>query len=232
MTASKKVAIVQSSYIPWKGYFDLIRHADEFVLFDDVQFTKRDWRNRNRIKSPQGPQWLSIPVKVKGLYLQSIKDTVVSDTTWNENHWRTIQGHYARAPFFGSFKGAIAELFLGCAETSLSAINHRMIAGLCQILGITTKVSWSMDYPIVPGQTERLVSVCEQAGATEYISGPAARSYIDAGLFEKAGIALTFFNYDGYPEYPQLYPPFDHYVSVIDLILNTGPDALRYMARP
>jgi WbqC-like protein len=231
VTGSKKVAIVQSSYIPWKGYFDLIRQTDEFILFDDVQFTKRDWRSRNRIKTPQGPCWLSIPVKVKGLYRQAIKDTIVSDTTWNQQHWRAIQFNYARAPYFKTYQEALADLFLGCTNVSLSAINYRFISGLCRLLGITTPLSWTMDYTLAPGKTERLISLCQQAGASEYVSGPSARAYIEAPLFEQAGISLSFFDYDGYPEYPQLHPPFDHYVSVIDLLVNTGPDALRYMVR-
>jgi hypothetical protein len=226
---SKRVAIVQSSYIPWKGYFDLIRHVDEFILFDDVQFTKRDWRSRNRIKTPNGPRWLSIPVRVKGRYLQAIKDTVVSDPGWNRTHWQTIRSHYAKAPFFPHFKDALEDLFLGCPHASLSEVNYRFITGLCQLLGISTKLSWSMDYVLVPGQTARLVDLCRQAGATEYISGPAARDYIDPLQFEHAGITLSFFDYSGYPEYPQLYPPFDHFVSVIDLILSTGADAPAYM---
>jgi hypothetical protein len=226
---SKRVAIVQSSYIPWKGYFDLIRHVDEFILFDDVQFTKRDWRSRNRIKTPHGPHWLSIPVRVKGRYLQAIKDTCVSDPTWNRAHWQTIRSHYVKAPFFREFKDAMEELFLGCDHESLSRVNHRFTAGLCQMLGITTRLSWSMDYVVEPGQTERLVGLCQQAGATEYVSGPAARQYIDALQFERAGITLSFFDYSGYPEYSQLYPPFEHFVSVVDLILNTGADAPQYM---
>ena len=226
---SKRVAIVQSSYIPWKGYFDLIRHVDEFILFDDVQFTKRDWRSRNRIKTPQGPLWLSIPVRVKGRYFQAIKDTCVSAPGWNRTHWQTIRSHYSKAPCFTDCKDALEELFLGCDHESLSAINHRFTAGLCRMLRIETRLSWSMDYVVVPGQTERLVSLCQQAGATEYISGPAARDYIDPLQFERAGIALSFFDYSGYPEYRQLYPPFDHFVSVIDLIAHTAADAPAYM---
>jgi WbqC-like protein family len=226
---SKRVAIVQSSYIPWKGYFDLIRHVDEFILFDDVQFTKRDWRNRNRIKTPRGPLWLSIPVQVKGRYLQAIKDTVVSDPAWSRMHWQTIRSNYAKAPFFPQFKDALEDLFLGCDHASLSEVNYRFTAGLCRMLGIGTRLSWSMSYVVSPGKTERLVSLCRQAGATQYVSGPAARSYIDPVRFEEAGITLSFFDYAGYPEYRQLYPPFDHFVSVIDLILHTGADAPAYM---
>lgn len=226
---SKRVAIVQSSYIPWKGYFDLIRHVDEFILFDDVQFTKRDWRNRNRIKSPAGPIWLTVPVLVKGRYLQAIKDTQVSDGGWNQTHWRTIQTHYRRAPFYADLKDALEDLFLGCDHRYISEINHRFISGLCRMLGITTKLSWSMDFELESGKNERLIGLCRKTGATAYVSGPAARSYIDAEQFEQAGIALSFFDYSGYPEYPQLHPPFDHHVSVIDLLLNTGPRAADYL---
>ena len=226
---SKAVAIVQSSYIPWKGYFDLIRRVDEFILFDDVQFTKRDWRSRNRIKTPNGPIWLTVPVQVKGRYLQAIKDTQVSDPGWNQRHWRTIQANYARAPFYGLYKNTLEELFLSCQDTRLSAINYRLTAGLCALMGVNTKLSWSMDYTVVSGKTERLVALCQQAGATRYLSGPLARDYIDPAFFEAAGIALSFFDYTGYPEYPQLHPPFEHQVSVIDLLLHTGPDAPKYL---
>ena len=226
---SKAVAIVQSSYIPWKGYFDLIRHVDEFILFDDVQFTKRDWRSRNRIKTPSGPMWLTVPVQVKGHYLQAIKDTQVSDPGWKQRHWRAIQANYARAPFYGLYKDTLEELFLSCRDTFLSAINYRLTAGLCALMGIRTRLSWSMDYTVVPGKSARLVALCQQARATHYVSGPLARAYIDPAVFEAAGITLSFFDYTGYPEYPQLHPPFDHHVSVIDLLLNTGPDAPRYL---
>jgi len=226
---AKKVAIVQSSYIPWKGYFDLIRRSDEFILYDDAQYTKRDWRNRNRIKTPNGALWLSIPVDVKGKFLQAIKDTRVSDTTWSQRHLKTIHANYARAPHFRRYKGVVDELFLDCASTSLSEINGRFLSRLCGLLSITTRLSWSMDYELAHGRTERLVEMCRQAGATEYLSGPSARGYIDAALFEAAGITLTFIDYSGYREYPQLYPPFDHYVSILDLLFNAGPDAVSYL---
>lgn len=225
----KRVAIVQSSYIPWKGYFDLIRRVDEFILYDDAQYTKRDWRNRNRIKTPQGSAWLTIPVEVKGKYLQSIRDVRVSDTSWNERHWRSIRASYARAPHFDAYKSILEELYLGCTSDSLSEINFRFIARLCDLLSITTRVTWSMDYTLVDGRTERLVGLCRQAGATQYLSGPAARAYIDPKRFEDAGIALSYMDYQGYPDYEQLYPPFDHHVSVIDLLVHTGAGARAQM---
>jgi hypothetical protein len=206
-----------------------MRHVDQFILFDDVQFTKRDWRSRNRIKTATGPMWLTIPVRVKGRYKQAVRDVCVADPTWNRDHWRTIQTHYTRAPFYGQFKDVLEDLFLGCSDLALSRVNYRFICGLRDILDITTKLSWSMDYVTIPGRTERLVSLCEQAHATEYVSGPSARDYIEAEQFERAGIKLTFFNYSGYPEYPQIHPPFDHFVTVIDLILHTGFEAKAYM---
>jgi len=226
---ARKVAIVQSNYIPWKGYFDLIHMVDEFILFDDMQYTRRDWRNRNKIKTANGLSWLTIPVEVKGKYYQKINETVINDPTWKQSHWQTIQHNYQKAKYFREYSEIFKEMYLNANETLLSQINHRCITLICRILEINTKISWSMDYQNVDGKTERLVSLCQQAGATEYISGPAARDYIDGQLFEAAGIKLSYINYSGYSEYTQLYPPFEHGVSVIDLILNEGPDAPKYM---
>ena len=224
-----RVAIVQSCYLPWKGYFDLIHSVDEFILLDDVQYTRRDWRNRNRIKTPSGPAWLTIPVNSKGRYLYPIKDITINDPSWSIQHWKTIATNYARAPHFDRYADIFEPLYLECRETHLSAINQRWISAICWILGINTKLSWSMDYRLVSGKTERLVEICRQAGATEYLSGPSARSYIDATQFAEAGLKLSYFNYSDYPEYPQLYPPFDHHVSVLDLIFNQGSSATQYM---
>jgi WbqC-like protein len=226
---SKTVAILQSSYIPWKGYFDLIRRADEFILYDDAQYTRRDWRNRNRIKTPGGPIWLTIPVEVKGKYLQAIKETRVSDRGWNRRHWRSIQASYARAPHFGTCKPLLEDLYLGCESSSLSEINHRFISRFCDILSIKTPITWSMSYQLAGDRTERLVALCRQAHATAYLSGPSARAYLETKAFEDAGIAVRFMDYDGYPEYAQLYPPFDHRVSLVDLLVHTGPAAADHL---
>jgi hypothetical protein len=230
-SVTKKIAIVQSNYIPWKGYFDLIRQVDEFVLFDDVQYTRRDWRNRNRIKTPNGLLWLTIPVEVKGKYYQAIRDTRIADPSWNGRHFESIAHNYSRAPFYRTYREALEELYRGCRETYLSLVNHRFITALCGLLGIRTKISWSSDYGLAEGKTERLVEVCRQAGATEYISGPAARCYLEPELFEKAGIRLSWMDYSGYREYPQGHGPFEHSVSVIDLLLNCGDQAPLYLER-
>jgi WbqC-like protein len=226
---AKRVAIVQSSYIPWKGYFDLIASVDEFILYDDAQYTKRDWRNRNRIKTRSGLQWLTVPVVVTGRFEQRVRDTVVADQRWRQQHWRSIQANYARAPHFERDKDALEGLFLGFGDDRLSAINHRFLTGLCAMIGIRTRLSWSMDYTLEGERTARLVGICKQAGASEYLTGPSARGYLDEAQFQTAGIVLRYADYNGYREYPQLYPPFEHQVSAIDLLVHVGPHARKYL---
>ena len=228
--SGRKVGIIQSNYIPWKGYFDFIAHVDEFVLFDDVQYTRRDWRNRNRIKTAQGPQWLTIPVNVSGKYFQKIQETEITDPSWAATHWKTLVHHYARAAAFREYRDRFEELYLGCTETMLSAVNHRFITAINEILGIRTPLSWSRDYPAATDNpSERLLAICRALGATEYVSGPAARDYLDVGLFEREGIRVTWMDYAGYPEYRQLHPPFEHGVTILDLLFNEGSEAPRYM---
>jgi hypothetical protein len=227
--SNKRIAIVQSNYIPWKGYFDLIHSVDEFVLYDDAQYTRRDWRNRNRIKTSNGCLWLTIPVQVKGRYYQAIKDTVVSDQQWREQHWKTIQANYGRAPYFSLYKDWLADLYLSSEASFLSQVNYQFLTAFCAVLGITTQLTWSSQYELPPGKTERLVAICQQAGARVYLSGPAAKVYLDESLFANVGIRVEWMEYTGYPEYHQLFPPFEHAVSIVDLLLNEGPQATRYM---
>jgi WbqC-like protein family len=226
---SKSVAIVQSSYIPWKGYFDLIDSVDEFILYDDQQYTRRDWRNRNRIKTAQGTMWLTIPVNVKGRYHQRIDETTVSDPDWASRHWKTIEHAYRHAPHFEEQRDVLQRLYSESDEELLSAVNRRFLHAICDLLAIRTRITSSAEYEAEGAKTERIVSLCRAAGATSYLSGPTARAYLDESRFEEAGIELRFMDYSGYPEYEQLYPPFEHAVSVIDLIVHTGPAARRYM---
>jgi hypothetical protein len=224
----KKIAVIQSNYIPWKGYFDILGRVDEFVLFDDVQYTRRDWRNRNQIKTPRGPRWLTIPVNSSGRYLAPIKEITVSDPTWAAKHWEALAANYEGARHFEDYRGSVEDLYLGATETRLSAINRRMIEGICRLLGIQTRLSWSTDFDLEEGRTQRIVGICKQAGATEYLSGPSARAYLDESLFEAQGITVTYMDYSGYREYTQLFPPFVHEVTVLDLIFNEGPRSREY----
>src|SRR5262245_23922187 len=159
---SKSVAIAQSNYIPWRGYFDLINSVDELILCDDMQYNRRAWRNRNLIKSSSGLVWLTIPVQVKGRYLQKIKETVVTDGRWARDHWRTILHNYSKAKYFADYRELFEELY-SQSDTFLSLINYRFIAAICRLLDIQTTISWSMDYDLSGDKTEMLVNLCRQA---------------------------------------------------------------------
>lgn len=228
----KKIAILQSNYIPWKGYFDIINMVDEFILYDDMQYTRRDWRNRNKIKTQDGLKWLTIPVENKGKFFQKINETKVTDHDWCESHFRSIHYNYAKAPYFKMYEDIFEKLYEECkTEEYISQVNYKFLTKICEILGIKTKITWSSDYELVDGKTERLVGLCQSAGGGYYLSGPAAKDYIVDELFENAGIQLDYMDYSGYPEYPQLYGEFEHGVSVLDLLFNVGPDAPKYMKR-
>jgi WbqC-like protein family len=224
----KRIAILQSNYVPWKGYFDLIASVDEFVLYDDRQYTVRDWRNRNRIKTSQGLQWLTIPVT--GGRNQRIDEVQVESAAWASRHWTRISQAYRRAPHFDEFRDRLSDAYDACAdEPLLHRINRRLLDEICRMLGVTTEMTPASSYRAEGSKSERLVAICRAAGASSYLSGPAARSYLDESLFESAGIPVEWMDYSGYPEYRQLYPPFVHEVSVLDLLFNTGDDASRYM---
>jgi hypothetical protein len=225
---SKKVAIVQSNYVPWKGYFDLIASVDEFILYDDMQYTRRDWRNRNQIKTPQGTQWITVPVCVKGKYHQRIRDTQIDGDAWAEDHWKALSQNYRRARYFDEIAAWLEPILRG-GHTHISELNRRLIEAICHYLGVTTRISWSWEYTLASGKTERLADLCAQAGGTEYISGPSARDYIDPQIFADRGIQLGWFDYNGYPEYAQLWGPFVHGVTILDLLFNCGPDAPKLM---
>jgi hypothetical protein len=225
----KRIAILQSSYIPWKGYFDIIGKVDEFILYDDVQYTKNDWRNRNRIKTPSGTAWLTIPVLLKGRFGQTIREAEIRDRSWAVRHWKSLQTCYSRAAFYSPLAPAIRGLYEGTAgEQSLSAVNEQFLRALCELLGISTRITRSGDYELCGDRTERLVHLCEQAGATEYLTGPSARAYLDVESFARRGIDVQWMSYAGYPEYRQVYgSPFIHEVSILDLLFNVGPDESR-----
>lgn len=225
----KKVVITQSNYIPWKGFFDSVNLADEFVFYDDMQFTKRDWRNRNQIKTKDGLKWLTVPVDVKGKYFQKIKDTKISDPGWAKNHWDTIVHNYSKAEYFKEYKDIFSELYLGREYEFISDVNYTFTKAICGILGIEKKIRLSEEFELLEDRTERLIDICEKLGATDYYSGPAAKAYMDESKFEKKNIKVHYFDYSGYPEYRQLHGEFTHAVSIIDLIFNEGPDAKKFM---
>jgi hypothetical protein len=225
----KRVAITQSNYIPWKGYFDLIASVDEVIIYDDMQYTRRDWRNRNKIKTPHGHQWLTVPVISKGKYHQAIRDTEISGNAWASSHWKALELNYRRAPFFEEISTWLEPLYRNEEFENLSIMNRCFIKRICEYLNIQTLFTCSWEYDLLPGKTERLAHLCKQAGGDHYISGPAAKAYIDEGVFKEKRIELVWYDYQDYPEYPQLWGEFVHDVSILDLLFNCGRSSSQYM---
>lgn len=218
-----KVGIIQSSFIPWRGFFDFIASVDVFVFLDDVQFTTRDWRNRNRIKTPRGGEWLTVPVR-HSRGPQRICDTLVDQAQdWRAKHLGTWQANYARAPFFADVREILAAM-PARGTTTISTLNQELIRAVCGYLEIATPLRLSTEFPAAGNRSERLVNLVRAVGGHGYLSGPSADAYLDRELFAKAGIRLEYKSYD-YPAYPQLWGPFDGAVSVLDLIANCGPGA-------
>lgn len=234
---NKTVVITQSNYIPWRGYFDLIRKADELILLDSVQYTRRDWRNRNVIKTATGTSWLTIPVEVKGQYHQSIDQTRIADTKWAEHHIRTIELSYRKASGFEETAPWLFDIMRQSAKREyLSQSNSDLLIAISRRLGITTPIRRCTD--IIDRElllsfkaSQRLAKLCEAVGATEYLSGPAAQSYLDTEAFAQKNIKIAWMQYDGYRDYSQCWGTFEGRVSIVDLLLNCGAHAPAYMVR-
>lgn len=225
----KSVFISQSNYIPWRGYFDAINSVDEFIVLDDVQYTKRDWRNRNKIKTASGELWLTIPIEVKNKFHQKITEAKISDPAWANRHWKTLVTNYAAAPYFKDYAPLFQALYLEKQYTCLTEVNYAFLKLICSILNISTKINFSSEYPSnALGKTDRLLSICKQVGATDYYSGPSAKNYLDEGMFEAENIHVHYFDFTKYKSYSQLNGKFMNEVSILDLIFNEGPFAKLY----
>jgi len=224
--------ILQPSYIPWRGYFHQIALSDVFVFYDDVKYDKNGWRNRNRIKTKNGSIWLTIPVFTKGVETNQTPINQIKinwQQNWNRKHWQALQTHYAKAPYFEKF-APILEAFYQQHPDLLSDFTIELTIQIARELGIQhTKFIRSSEMKGITGQkTDRLVQILSKLNATHYISGPSAQSYIEADKFQEAGISLEYMKYE-YSEYPQLYPPYDPQVSILDLMFMTGPNALDFI---
>lgn len=207
----------------------MINMVDEFILYDCVQYTKNDWRNRNLIKTPGGIEWLTIPCRFESLN-QKINETKVTNKLWASKHFKTISQNYSKAKYFKEYREIFENLYKEVAdEEFLSNINYKFLTAINAILGITTKISRCEDFTLIDGQTSRLVRLCQDTNADIYISGPAAKNYLDESLFEEAGIGVEWMEYGGYKEYDQLFGEFVHGVSIVDLIFNEGSNASTYM---
>jgi hypothetical protein len=227
--------ILQPSYIPWRGYFHLIQRADVFVFYDDVQYDKHGWRNRNRVKTPSGVQWLTIPVRSRGCVTDGtpIKDIEIAwDRDWAAKHWATIRQSYARrAPHFARYGGLLEQWYAARPALLADAVIPLTIT-LARELGIThTRFVRSSELGVTGDRVERLLGILRAVGADRYLSGPSAQEYIDEEQFQSANIGLSYVTYD-YREYTQLYPPYDPQVSILDLLFMTGPDAPNHIWGP
>lgn len=231
MIKTKKVAILQSNYIPWKGYFDLMTKADIFVIYDSAQFTKGDWRNRNKIKTPTGAQWLTIPVKTKGQNFQKINEVEVQNTFWIDKHLKSLEINYCKAEFFEEVMSRLSVLYLECRKhKQLSVLNKIFILEVIHFLKIPTKIVDGDSYLVEGKKNQALLSILQQiGGVTHYISGPAAKTYVDEELFRENGFEVEWMDYSNYPVYNQLHPPFVHQVSILDLLFNEGPDSRLFL---
>lgn len=224
----RTVAVLQSNYLPWKGYFDIIHDVELFIFYDDVQYTKNDWRNRNRVKSANGAEWITIPAGNDTDRL--ICDVEIKDSHWQAKHWKTIQQCYGRCPHFARYASFFENVYLGRQWTNLSELNQELIRRIArEFLGITADFKDSREYASSGRKLDRLLDLVTRTGAARYVSGPAAQDYIDPSVFAAKGIELVWKDYSGYPEAPQRFPPFRHDVSIIDLLFNVGPEAHWYI---
>lgn len=226
----KKVAIVQSNYIPWKGYFDLMNYVDEFIIYDDVQYTRRDWRNRNKIKTRDGVKWLSVPVKSKGKYDQLIMETEIHGSDWALHHWQLLEQNYRNAPYFSLYSDEIEQL-LRTPFVLLRDLNVTFIEYIRASMGINTTISQSTDYASHGAKTDRLLSICKSCNADVYVSGPTAKNYLDEEKFKASNKKVEWFSYEGYPQYKQLWGSFEHRVSVLDLLFNCGQQSRQLLEK-
>jgi hypothetical protein len=225
------VVILQPSYIPWRGYFDQIRRADLFLFYDDVQYDKHGWRNRNQIKTAQGRQWLTIPVHSHGVTEGVPINQVRIDWSraWSKNHLKALTFAYAKAPYFDQYLPKLKE-FYERRDEYLATFTIDFCIFLAHELGnLHTRFMSSSEIPDLEGQkTDRLIQILKHVGATHYISGPSAHDYLEQDKFIAAGITLEFMEYN-YPEYPQLYPPYDPLVTILDLLFMVGPESAKYL---
>ena len=225
----KSIIITQSNYIPWKAYFDNIARVDKFVVFDSVQYTKRDWRNRNKIKTQSGTKWLTIPVEVKGKFYQPIKDTKIADKNWPIKHWDTLKSHYSNCQHFRKNEEWVKDLYKSCNFNYLGEINLHFIRGIMNFLGIKTEIILDSEFDLAYEKTDRLINICKKLRAKTYYTGLAAKNYIEEEKFYNENIQLKYFDINGYREYSQLHPPFIHEVTILDLIFNEGKNSHNFL---
>lgn len=218
------VSVHQPQYLPWLGYFDKIDQADVFCFLDDVQYKKNEWQNRNRIKTAKGWQWLTVPVQFR--FPQKINEVKIDyGGNWPRKHLQAISTNYVKAKYFNFYIDFFQKVYHKTWE-NIDDLNIYVIKGLCDILGmgqIRTIRSSEMDLRQDP--TDRLIDICLHVGADAYLAGASGAGYMDLNRFEEAGIAVVFQSFT-HPKYPQVYGEFESNLSIVDLLMNCGPDSM------
>ncbi|PIQ97166.1 MAG: hypothetical protein COV67_05665 [Nitrospinae bacterium CG11_big_fil_rev_8_21_14_0_20_56_8] len=216
-----RIAILQPSYLPWLGYFEQMARVDRFVFLDDVQYTRRDWRNRNRVRTREGWCWLTVPVIQKNRYRQLLKETRIDPSMpWRRKHLETLRANYAHAPYFDLYFPRLESIY-NKDPVFLVDLCYAGIGVLCEAFGIDTPTVPSSGLESGGEKVERILSLCRVLGATEYLNGDAGRGYLSEDIFRKAGISLIFQEYR-HPQYDQRFPGFVPYLSAVDLLFNCG----------
>ncbi len=231
MPSERRVlAVLQPGYLPWLGYFDQMNRSDIFVHYDDVQYDKHGWRNRNRVKSTQGePHWLSVPVLHSGKDWPRVMDVEIDQrSNWAKKHLGTLRQFYGKAPYFKQYFGEL-EGVLSQPFTRLVDLNLALTSRLSSLLGLSRRTERASELGIPGEKSERLIALCQHYQATHYLTGDAARDYLDVEAFARVGVKVVWQEYR-HPEYPQGAPPFVPYLSIVDLLLNCGPESLRILA--
>lgn len=221
--------MLQSNYIPWKGYFDIIHDVDLFVFYDEVQYTKNDWRNRNKIKTSNGLKWLTLPTGYD-LTRKISEVRMNGDIDWQRDHYNKIIAAYQNAPFFNQYKSFLDDIYLEKKWEYLSDLNQYIIQTISKdFLGINTQFAQSTEFSSEGARGDKLLSLLRSIGIKRYVSGPSARNYLDEEAFASQGIQVEWKDYSNYPEYPQGEFPFEHGVTILDLLFNTGEQAPEYI---
>ena len=222
---SKTVVILQPGYLPWLGFYEQMVRSDAFVYFDDAQYSKESWRNRNRIKTPQGAQWLTVPVLLKGRGFPPIREVEIDNTqSWKRSHLGSIVQNYRKAPHFQWAYDALEEVYANLWERLID-LDVALVDTTRQLLGLDRTVVFSSQLGVEGEGTERLVGISRAVGADQFYEGAVGEGYVDMKAFDAAGIRVEFQRYD-HPVYPQLHGAFLSHLSIIDLLFNCGPQSL------
>lgn len=228
----KRVVILQSNYLPWKGFFDIIRQADLLLFYDDTQYTKNDWRNRNLIKTPRGRDWITVPCGPRHLH-RRIDEVQPVHSRWQRSHWDQLLQNYRTTPFFAHYRPFFEDFYLHRTWANLSELNQYLILHIARkFLGIQTPVLQARELGVSGAKEERMIGLLAKVGATTYLSGPSGMDFLRLEPFHEAGIELEWMDYSHYRPYRQRFPPFIHEVSIVDLLFNEGPESPRFLEPP